>query len=414
MSNLKRIKKPVIVLTILTVVVLSDDRSNIGLSPVNSEDLKENFIEPLAANNHNCRLWGAISGGFPDSVIYNQLVVYPSSLKNLSRLQNTDGWGLADYLAYGDSANIARGGMRAYDDSLYDNHVAILEAAEPKIVVGHVRFCDAGCCCHECDSIPDPHPFIREKNGLWWTFAHNGNVDKSLLYDLIGEDYLLHNPPTGSGIPECDPSDTSMIVDSELLFIYIMKSIEVNGWDILQGLTEAIVTIFVNQNSATLNFILSDGYRLWAFKKGWSMFYVYDQDLGYSAAASYHPALEIGLWQGMANFELVELQGGVTPVVTDVRDYLPVGFYIPGDSNGSLGFNGLDVTFSVSYLKGLGPAPPDTVDCPGHGLIAAAADANGSCRFNGLDIIYCINFFKGIGSPPTFCPDCPPNTGGLY
>jgi predicted glutamine amidotransferase len=395
------------------MVVISDDLSNIGLNPVNSEDPKENIIKPLA-NNHNCRLWGAISNSFADSVIYNQLVVYPRSLKNLSRLQNTDGWGIADYSSYGDSASVARGGMRAFYDSLYDNRVGILEAASPKIIAAHVRFCDAGCCCHECDSIPDPHPFIREKNGYWWTFAHNGNVDKSLLYDLIGEDYLLHNPPTGSGIPECDPSDTSTIVDSELLFIYIMKCVEINGWDILQGLTEAIVSIFVNQNSATFNFLLSDGYSLWAFKKGWSMFYIYDLGLGYSAAASYHPALEIGLWQGMADFELVELRAGLTPIVTDVKDYLPVGFYIPGDSNGSLSFNGLDVTFSVGYLKGLGPAPPDTVDCPGHGLIAAAADANGNCGFDGLDIIYCINFFKGIGGPPTFCPDCPPNTGGLY
>lgn len=414
MSNLKRIKIAVIFSAIISIVVISDSKVEISPYPGNSFDLKENPIGNLAAINHNCRLWGAISDGFPDSVIYNQLVVYPRSLKYLSRLENTDGWGIADYPDYGSSPNIDRGGMRAYYDSLYDNRVANLEAAVPKIILGHVRFCDTGCCCHECDSIPDPHPFIREKNGHWWTFAHNGNVGKDLLFDLIGDDYLLNNPPTGSGIPECDPSDTSTIVDSELLFIYILKCMETNSWDILQGLTEAIVTIFVNQNNATLNFLLSDGYDLWVFKKGWSMFYVFDQDLGYSAAASYHPALEIGLWQAMSDFELVQLRPGMTPVVIDIKDSLPVGFYIPGDSNGSLGFNGLDVTYSVSYLKGQGPAPPDTVDCPGHGLIAAAADANGSCGFNGLDIIYCINFFKGFGGPPTYCPDCPPNTGGGY
>src|SRR5512147_576165 len=42
----------------------------------------------------------------------------------------------------------------------------------------------------------------------------------------------------------------------------------------------------------------------------------------------------------------------------------PVCRYIPGDANGVAPFNGIDVTYSVNYFKGLGPAPPDTCDCP--------------------------------------------------
>jgi hypothetical protein len=82
--------------------------------------------------------------------------------------------------------------------------------------------------------------------------------------------------------------------------------------------------------------------------------------------------------------------------------------YIPGNSNGVAPFNGIDVTYSVNYLKGLGPAPPDTCDCRDHGPIHSAADANGDCSFNGIDVTFSINFLKGFGDAPHGCTDCPP------
>jgi hypothetical protein len=80
---------------------------------------------------------------------------------------------------------------------------------------------------------------------------------------------------------------------------------------------------------------------------------------------------------------------------------------VPGDANGSGVFNGIDVTFSVNYLKGIGPIPPDTCTCPPWGSIRAAADANGSCAFNGIDVTYSVNYLKGLGGPPILCRDCP-------
>jgi hypothetical protein len=83
--------------------------------------------------------------------------------------------------------------------------------------------------------------------------------------------------------------------------------------------------------------------------------------------------------------------------------------YIPGDANGSNSFNGLDVTFSVSYFKG-GPPPPFTCECtPGHTWYVAG-DVNQSCSFNGLDVTYMVAYLKG-GPPPNPCGDCPP--GGM-
>jgi hypothetical protein len=82
--------------------------------------------------------------------------------------------------------------------------------------------------------------------------------------------------------------------------------------------------------------------------------------------------------------------------------------YVPGDINGNQVFNGIDITFGVNYLKGIGPNPPDTCNCPPNGLIYSAADANGNCVFNGLDITYSVNYLKGFGNAPLGCPDCPP------
>jgi len=82
--------------------------------------------------------------------------------------------------------------------------------------------------------------------------------------------------------------------------------------------------------------------------------------------------------------------------------------YVPGDANGDGIFNGLDVTYSVQYLKGGGQPPPNICLCLPNGNLFAAADANGNCVFNGLDITYMVNYLKGIGPAPQGCPDCPP------
>ncbi len=88
-------------------------------------------------------------------------------------------------------------------------------------------------------------------------------------------------------------------------------------------------------------------------------------------------------------------------------DQAPPCNIVPGDANGSRVYNGLDIVYGVSFLKGMGLAPPDTCLCGSSGRIYAAADANGDCVFNGLDMTYGVNYFKGAGSPPHRCPNCP-------
>jgi hypothetical protein len=83
--------------------------------------------------------------------------------------------------------------------------------------------------------------------------------------------------------------------------------------------------------------------------------------------------------------------------------------YVMGNANGDGVFGGLDVIYTVNYLKGRGSPPPDSCDCPPHGSLYVAADANGNCTFNGVDVTYSVSYLKGVGPPPRPCPDCPPN-----
>ncbi len=80
--------------------------------------------------------------------------------------------------------------------------------------------------------------------------------------------------------------------------------------------------------------------------------------------------------------------------------------YAVGDVNGSGGFNGLDVTYGVSYLKGGNPPTYECECVPGNTWFVTG-DVNGSCTYNGLDITYGVSYLKG-GSGLTPCADCPP------
>jgi hypothetical protein len=80
--------------------------------------------------------------------------------------------------------------------------------------------------------------------------------------------------------------------------------------------------------------------------------------------------------------------------------------YTVGDINNSGVFNGIDVTYSVAYFRGVNP-PPYSCDCNGS-VWFVAGDVNGNCQFNGIDVTYMVVYFKG-GANPIPCPACPPS-----
>jgi len=80
--------------------------------------------------------------------------------------------------------------------------------------------------------------------------------------------------------------------------------------------------------------------------------------------------------------------------------------YTVGDVNNNTAFNGIDVSYAVSYFKG-GSTPPFICECTAGNSWYVAGDVNGNCQFNGIDVSYMVSYFKG-GPAPVPCPSCPP------
>ena len=93
----------------------------------------------------------------------------------------------------------------------------------------------------------------------------------------------------------------------------------------------------------------------------------------------------------------------------DVYDFAlaPVGYdYVPGDVNGDGLVLGSDVTYLVSYFRGIMEPQPEWLFGPDN--FWAGADANGDCQVIGSDITYLVSYFRGIHSEIQWCPQYPP------
>jgi len=322
-----RIEVKIIIVFLLGLCIIcrsaQADYNHYSWYAIDKQNNHDDTIIDVDEEDHNCRMWGAISNDMPDNVIYGHLIQDTNSLKNLSQSQNIDGWGIAYYLGFGDAVAVERGAIQACNDPDYDVVVTQMETSKPKISLAHIRNCSVGCCCHGCNTIPDPHPFWREKNNKNWSFVHNGTIDKALLYDLIGEEYLEENPLNGSDIPECDPIDTSMVIDSELYFLYLLKHIEQNSWNITDGIIEALTELLLISTDEAMNFILSDGYDLWAFCKARTLYYLDDSLNDCCAVASMYPSESQDDWQQVNDYELVLLSDDEAPIVMNIGALLP-------------------------------------------------------------------------------------------
>lgn len=116
----------------------------------------------------------------------------------------------------------------------------------------------------------------------------------------------------------------------------------------------------------------------------------------------------VGDFYYLCNYHPTLMSGALH--VLDTTSSGPCDYFV-GDVNGSASYNGLDVTYGVSFFKG-GPPPVYSCECtPGH-VFYVSGDVNGSCSYNGLDITYGVTYFKG-GPGPIPCPDCPPPPSAL-
>ena len=276
-------------------------------------------IVDLVDVDDQCRMWGMVSSSFPESVVMDQLVNFPNSLKNLGGGPdgpgNINGWGLL-YFSSG-APVVERGQPQAYADNAFNVAAQQLATSGKQVGMGHVRKSASG-----AKDIPDPHPFIRERGGKTWALAHNGVLNIDNLKRLIGSTYLSYfTPAVGS-----DWNDPN-VVDTDLYLIYVVKCIEESGWDVKRGIAEAETEIYRTDSSANANFLLSDGNWMWGYKKSVDsvhpLCYRYDSGSGYSAIVSQPPERPgLGNWISMSNFNLVEISVGTPPMLyQDIRDY---------------------------------------------------------------------------------------------
>ncbi len=263
------------------------------------------------SDTHNCRFWGSVADGIPALIITDHLVTLPYSIKHLS-VVNPNGWSVAHFPSMTSEPVIRRGQPPAYLDSLFD--AAAIEAANasPTVAVSHVRKCSSGLC-----EIPNPHPFEREKNDRPWLMAHNGSIDVGILLDLIDPDYLLANPPQYG-------ADSTDWIDSELYFIYMLQTFEAAEWQIKPALGLVIETLreAIPDTNEALNFILTDGSAIWAYREGRTLYYTHE-DVGatYSAVASRYPSTLQEDWVEVIDGELVTMRADAPPLVEDIEDY---------------------------------------------------------------------------------------------
>jgi predicted glutamine amidotransferase len=214
-----------------------------------------------------CRLYVAIGEQLTDEQIGHDLIRAPYSVRNLGH-QYDDGWSISLYKD-GKGA-VFRGHTAANLDAEFPEVVRRVTDVKPNLVMAHLRKASSGC----LEGVPNPHPFKHSLKNKEFLFAHNGGMPKKLLMELIGADYLADHLPKA-----CTYDPPHSWIDSELYFIYLLKKIDENKGDVYLGLREGLRTLYQNlpKDRRYLNFLLTDGQRVWAFRKGHDLYYRYDE-----------------------------------------------------------------------------------------------------------------------------------------
>jgi len=175
-----------------------------------------------------CRLLGLIA---------NKPVDLKFSLERFEEFAswNPDGWGIGWYEE--GKPKIFKEGISALDSKKF---LTLSKEVRSKIIITHVRKGTEG-----ESSERNSHPFQYGN----WIFAHNGSVNRKYLLSQLKEEYK--NNLKGE-------------TDSEVYFYYLIQCIEENK-DVVDGIKKAIDKI-MESSYIGLNFLLSDGNNLYAFR----------------------------------------------------------------------------------------------------------------------------------------------------
>lgn len=180
-----------------------------------------------------CRVFGAVASD-PIS-IRHELIESSNPLIRLSE-QHDSGWGLAAYEEVGQPAPVTeRFATAAHSDARFDAATAITG----RIFNAHVRRATLGGL-----SPQNTHPFEFGP----YSFAHNGTI-------------LNYRGLLRPGMPQ--PRGET---DSETFFLRLMN--EFDPADPVRSLRGTVATIVAGHKFSGLNFVFSDGIKLYAYRLG--------------------------------------------------------------------------------------------------------------------------------------------------
>lgn len=234
----------------------------------------------------------------PKQMTLSHLVQYPYAIKKLGN-QNSNGWSVT-YADKGQAITI-RSELNVSEDPRFETVVSSVAERRPPLLIAHLRRAASGC----VEGVENPHPFHRTKMARDWIFGHSGRVNKALLLELIGEEYLTANRPV-----VCPANPPESWVESELLFLYFLKVIEDNQGNAKLGLVRALVDLYrmLPNEERKLNFYLSDGETVWVFRKGSALWFAEDLELKLTALTSTRPDGEDGPWSEFPEDRLAIIQ----------------------------------------------------------------------------------------------------------
>ncbi len=140
---------------------------------------------------------------------------------------------------------------KAYDDPNFDNAQNTVSTSRPYIVIAHVRYASSG-----PQNIPDPHPFLFQRDHRWFTFAHNGALGTSvqnLMFDYVANiDTTIY-----------DQINTQ--VDSGVYFGFLVANWYNNSLNNLPAVTDVMKWLDIS-TGWNKNFIFSNGTEGFAYK----------------------------------------------------------------------------------------------------------------------------------------------------
>jgi len=119
---------------------------------------------------------------------------------------------------------------------------------------------------------PGNHPFRLNANNRTYTFMHNGFVDSNTRSLMINETNAINSNWFQTHTPNYTDFGNAAYpvcwIDSEVIFHYLMCHIEAYNYDVYTGMQNALrkLTISMQLSTNVVNFVLSDGQQLYAFR----------------------------------------------------------------------------------------------------------------------------------------------------